>query len=161
MAATDDTESVDQTSDIHVHFVRIGLTHIYGTWQQLQNEGFVSGEEPMPEGTSAEWRLNDCATLLVRRKWVPGSRKKGKVGVKLRDADWWCITISHDHFSWEDEEVRRRLDEMRKEIHSRTVEGQAERHRLINRAARAYSDKAFQRFKHSLLAQRKGGRQHD
>lgn len=157
MAEIDDTGTLEHTSDIHVHFVRLGLTHIHGTWEQLQNEGFVPHEEPMPAGISARRRLNDCATLWVKRTWVPGSRKKG---IKLRDTDWWCITISHDHFTWEDDEVRRLRDGVRKEVHSRTVAGQAERSRLINSAARAYSDKAFQRFKNGLLPQRKGGRQH-
>ncbi|MBN9321363.1 MAG: hypothetical protein J0H24_04510, partial [Delftia acidovorans] len=52
--------------------------------------GFVPHEEPMPEGISARRRLNDCATLWVKRTWVPGSRKKGiklsgEIALELRN----------------------------------------------------------------------------
>ncbi|WP_382321353.1 hypothetical protein ACFJGX_11065 [Hydrogenophaga sp. UC242_50] len=160
MSKVSDADIRARTSDIHVHFVRLGLTHIHGTWQQLQDEGFVPRTESMPPGNYLQLRLNDCATLSAQRKWVPGTRGKGKVGVKLRDSDWWCITIDHDHFSLEEDELYRHREKVRREIRALSPEGKKERHRTVSMAARAYSDSAFQQFKRRLLLQAKGAVQH-
>lgn len=89
-----------------------------------------------------------------------GTRGKGKVGVKLRDSDWWCITIDHDHFSLEEDELYRHREKVRREIRALSPEGKKERHRTVSMAARAYSDSAFQQFKRRLLLQAKGAVQH-
>lgn len=160
MADFDDTGAAEYTSDIHVHFLQKGNTRIYGTWKQLQDEGFVPSTQPMPKGVYADWRLNDCATLWVTRKWVPGSRKNGRKGVKLLDSDWWRISIHHDHFIGPDGELRVKLEAERREIlelsYLRTPQGQRERHELINRVLKADADPAFQEFKQKVLPQRKG-----
>lgn len=159
MAEINDTDALEHTSDIHVHFCRKGVIHIYGTWKQLQDEGFVSHTQPMPTRTHADWRLNNCATLLVVRQWVPGTRKNDRKGVRLLDSDWWRISIHHDHYLGPDGEHRAtREAAVRNDLersYLRTPKGQAERHRMINAAVKAHLDTAFQKFKQNLLPQAK------
>lgn len=82
------------------------------------------------------------------------------VDAALRDSDWWCITIKHDHFSSDDDELYRHREKLRREIHARSPEGQMERHRMINKLVKASADVAFQRLKRQLLAQARGAVHH-
>jgi len=153
MAAIDDTGLAGYTSDIHVRFLIRGSMLIFGTWQQLQQEGFVPSSEPMPKGLKAHWRANACADVWVDRQWVPGSRKRG---VKLLESDWWRLRIDHDDWTWDRKQLYEREEALRQELYRQSAEGRREFDRRLRKAWAAQEDAAFQQFKQQLLPQRKG-----
>ncbi len=150
MADFDDKGALEHTSDIHVHFAMKGRAYVFGTWRQLQDEGFIPSTEPMPSGCRARWRANDCADFFIERKWVPGSRKRG---VKLLESDWWRITIMHDYWTYDRVRMHELHEAVLLESFSQTTKARREREELFRRMLNAVRDESFQAFKASLLPQ--------
>lgn len=149
MASENHTPDQGVTSDIHVHMPGLGIVHFYGTWQQLIDEGLIEAGELAPKTCS--FRVTrGYSEMFFERKWIPGSRKAGRSGVKLSESNWWQVSVFRKDVVRETAVSRRRA-ELQEAIYAESAEGRRQQHMLINSVMKAWADEDFQVFLKRVL----------